>query len=298
MPTTQLETAGPASPTELSAAAPQGESLPVTVIEPQDGWARLNLGEVWRYRDLLFLLVWRDFSAKYRQSVLGLGWALIGPVLTVFIYTIVFGRMAKFPSDGIPYPVFSYAALLPWMYFSGCLTGVSNSAVGGKHLLTKVYFPRLILPLTKVVGGLIDFGIRLGVLLLMMIWYGIVPNAGVLLLPVFLLMCALSSLAVGLWLTALSVKYRDVRQMVSFLVRMWQWLCPIVYSVSMVPEKWRLLYSLNPLVGVIEGFRWAMLGKAAPDWAMMGISASVMTALLLGGLFFFKRAEATFADVI
>ena len=274
------------------------ESSQITVIEPPSAWPALNLGELWKYRDLLILFVWRDFSAKYRQSVLGVSWAVINPVIQMVLFTLVFGKMAELPSDGIPYPVFNFSALLPWIYFSGCLTKSTTSAVRSSQLLTKVYFPRLLLPLANVTNGLIDFGIQLVLLLLLMAWYGIVPTAGAFLLPLFLLMIIVAALAVGLWTSALSVKYRDVTQVISFMARMWMWLTPVVYSVSLVPEKWRPLYYLNPMVGVIEGFRWAMLGATSPDWQMMGISFVVTCLLLVSGVIFFRKSEATFADVI
>jgi lipopolysaccharide transport system permease protein len=271
---------------------------PISYIQPPSGWTSLNLGEVWRYRDLLLLLVWRDISASYRQSVVGFGWAIIKPVCSMLIFTIVFGRIANLPSDGIPYPIFSFAALLPWMYFAGSLAGASGSVLGGAGLLTKVYFPRLILPLSSVVKGVVDFAIQFAVLVLMMCYYGLAPSAGVLLLPVFVLLCALSALSVGLWLTALNVKYRDVGQLVPFLSQAWMWLTPIVYPSSLVPDKWRLIYGLNPLVGIVEGFRWSLLGKAAPDWKMVAASLSVTLLLFIGGLYYFRKMETTFADVI
>lgn len=280
------------------AASPQEFSGPVTIIEPQRGWLSLNLGELWRYRDLLFLLVRRDFAAQYRQSVLGVGWAFFNPVFTMILNTIVFSKMAKFPSDDIPYPVFNYAALLPWEYFAACLQGSSSSVAGGTSLITKVYFPRLILPLTKVISGLITFGIRFLLLLALMAWYGITPTWAIVTLPLFIMLAAASALSIGLWITAIDVKYRDIRRLVAPLTRFWMFATPIVYSISLVPEKWRTLYSLNPMVGVVEGFRWAMLGKGAPDWNVMAVSTAVTLVLLLGGLFFFRRTEGTFADVI
>jgi len=256
------------------------------------------LGEVWRYRDLLYQLVHRFIVAKYRQSVLGVGWALIKPITSMVIFTVIFGRVAKLPSDGIPYPIFSFAAMLPWLYFSTCVTGTTESVVRGGGLLTKVYFPRLILPLSTIATGLVEFVIQFGVLLVMMAFYGITPTWGLLLLPVFLLQCALTALSVGLWLTALNVKYRDVGQIVPFFVQAWMWVCPIVYSSSMIPDRWRVLYGLNPMVGVIEGFRWAMLGKSAPDWGMMAVSFCVVAVLFVSGLYYFRKAETTFADLI
>ena len=286
------------SESETGAVAAHDFSGPVTIIEPQRGWLSLNLGELWRYRDLLLLLVKRDFSAQYRQSVLGVGWAFLNPVFVMILNTIVFSKMANFPSDDIPYPVFNYTALLPWTYFSVCLSSSSSSVVGSGGLITKVYFPRLILPLSKVVSGLITLGIRFLMLLVLMAWYGITPTWAIVTLPLFILLCALTALSIGLWVTAIHVKYRDIQRFVSPLSRFWMFATPIVYSISMVPEKWRTVYSLNPLVGVVEGFRWALLGKAAPDWTLMAVSTSVTLVLLLGGLFFFRRTEGTFADVI
>jgi lipopolysaccharide transport system permease protein len=273
-------------------------SGPVTIIEPQRGWLSLNLGELWRYRDLLFLLVRRDFTAQYRQSVLGIGWAFLNPVFLVVLNTIVFSKMADFPSDGIPFPVFNFCAVIAWEYFAGCLTGSSQSVAASAHLVSKVYFPRLILPLKRVVSGLITFSIRFSLLLVLMAWYGIAPTWAIVTLPAFMILSAATGLSVGLWITAIDVKYRDIRRLVSPMTRFWMFATPVVYSISMVPEKWRTVYSLNPMVSVIEGFRWAMLGKAAPDWTMMGVSASVTAILLVGGLYFFRRVEGTFADVI
>jgi lipopolysaccharide transport system permease protein len=249
-----------------SAARP---ATPLMVIEPPKGWISLNLGEVWRYRDLLWQLVWRNVSANYRQSVVGIGWALLKPALSVLIFTVIFGRVAGLPTDGTPYPIFSYSALLPWMYFSTVLTLSSGSVVVGSGLLTKVYFPRLILPLTSVLNGFVDFAIQLSLLVLLMLWYGVTPGWGMVLLPLLVFECAIAALAVGLWLCALNVKYRDVGHLVPFLSQAWMWITPIVYSSSMVPEKWRTVYGLNPMVGVVEGFRWAICGKSVPDWTMM-----------------------------
>jgi lipopolysaccharide transport system permease protein len=270
----------------------------VTVIEPPSGWPALNLGEVWRYRDLLLLLVWRDISANYRQSVVGYGWALFKPVFSVVVFTVVFGKVAKIPSDDVPYPLFCYAGLLPWMYFSSCLTGVCNSVVFGGHLLTKVYFPRLILPLTSLASGLIDICIQLVLLAGLMVWYRVLPGWTLLLVPGFVLLCMLAALSVGLWLTAINVKYRDVGHLVPFLVQMWMWLTPIAYPSSLVPEAWRPIYGLNPMTGVVEGMRWALFDTVAPDWRMMGVSFSVAAVLFVSGLYYFRRTERTFADVI
>jgi lipopolysaccharide transport system permease protein len=277
-----------------------GNSVPAltTVITPPRGWISLNLGELWRYRDLLTLLIWRDISSRYRQSVIGYGWAVLKPVLSMVIFTFIFGRVANFPSDGAPYAIFSFAALLPWMYFSGALTGVTVSVVSSQQLLTKVYFPRLVLPLANAAVGLVELAVQAVVLALLMVWYRFSPGWQLLCVPAFVVMAVVVSLAFGLWLTALNVKYRDIGQIVPFLLQAWMWLCPIVYSSSMIPPKWRLLYGLNPMVGVIEGFRWSILGTSTPDWTMMAVSFGVVAAILVSGLYYFRKAETTFADII
>jgi lipopolysaccharide transport system permease protein len=282
---------------------PPVEPLPVrpvyrVVIEPQKGWISLNLREVWRYRDLLAVLVWRDFSIRYRQSILGVGWAVVRPVLSVLVFTVVFGMVARLPSDGIPYPLFSFAAMMPWLYFSNALANTTNSVVGGSGLLTKVYFPRLVLPLASIAGGLADLGIQFVLLIGLMLWYGVVPTWAVVLVPLFILECMVVSLALGLWLTALNVKYRDIGQLVPFLTQIWMFMTPIVYASSLVPQRYRALYSLNPLVGVIDGFRWAMLGQSAPDWTILAVSSSVILLLFITGLYYFRKVEQTFADII
>jgi lipopolysaccharide transport system permease protein len=278
---------------------------PVTVLEPAVGLARLDLTEVWRYRDLLFVLVWRDISANYRQSIIGFGWALFKPIFSLMVFTLIFGKVANMPSDGIAYPLFCFAGLLPWMYFATCLQGTSQSVVGGGYLVTKVYFPRLILPLTSAVSGLVDFSVQFVLFVGMILWYTIQgwhPDGlgwGFLLVPVFLLLCMVVALSVGLWLTALNVKYRDVGQLVPFLIQMWMWLTPIVYPSTLVPARWRLLYGLNPMTGVVEGFRWALFPQAtAPDWGMVSLSLTVVAILFVGGLYFFRSVERTFADVL
>ncbi len=270
----------------------------ITVIEPPRGWLRLNLSEVWRYRDLLTLLIWRDLSARYRQSVVGYGWAFIKPIVSVLIFATVFGGLAGLPSDGIPYPLFALAALIPWSYFSASLAGVSTSVTSGGHLLTKVYFPRLILPLSSLGAGLADLGLQLVLLFGFLLWFGICPGWPVLLLPVFILYAVVASLAFGLWLTALNVRYRDVGHAVPFLLQAWMWLSPVVYSSTLVPPRWRWLYDLNPLVGIIDGFRWCLLNTAQPRAASFFLSLLMVAFTLVGGVIFFRRQEATFADMI
>lgn len=234
----------------------------------------------------------------YKQSVIGIGWALIQPLMTMLIFTVIFGYFAKLPSDGVPYPLFTYCALLPWNYFARSLSGSSNSLVGSAHLITKVYFPRLIIPLSKVFSGLIDFLIAFLFLIGMMIWYGIVPTKGIFFLPLFLIIAMLASLGVGLWLTALNVKYRDIQFVVPFLTQIWMYSSPVAYSISIVPEKWQWVYGLNPMAGVIEGFRWALLGKMAPNGEMMVASSLIVIVVFLTGLYYFKKMEQTFADII
>ncbi len=269
-----------------------------TVIEPSRGWLNINFREVWSYSELLTLLIWRDISIRYRQSLVGIGWAVIQPVMTMVIFTVIFGKFAKLPSDGIPYPIFTYCALLPWTYFARSLTDSSDSLVASSHLITKVYFPRLVLPLSKVFAGLIDFCIAFVLLLGMMVYYGIKPTAGIFFLPVFMLVAILTALSVGLWLTALNVRYRDVKFVVPFLTQFWLYASPVAYTSSLVPPKWQWLYGMNPMTGVIEGFRWALLGRVMPNPIMMLVSFGVVLVLLISGLFYFRRMERTFADII
>jgi lipopolysaccharide transport system permease protein len=272
--------------------------MDVTVIQPSRGLFNLDLKGVWQYRELLFFLVWRDLKVRYKQAAIGVGWAIIQPLLTMIIFTIIFGEMAKIPSDGIPYPIFSYAALLPWNYFAQALTRSSASLVGDSNLLRKVYFPRLIIPLATVVTPLFDFAISFLILLVMMAWYGVAPTWGIAALPVFLLFALMVALAVSLWLGPINVRYRDVGYAIPFLVQIWMYASPIVYPVSLVPEKWRVLYGLNPMAGVIEGFRWALLGSKSPNLLLVSVSVLFTLLLLLAGVVFFKRMERTFADII
>ncbi len=271
-----------------------------TIIQPPSRWVTLNLPELWRYRELLFQLVWREVSANYRQSVIGYGWAIFKALTSVGIFTLIFGKLANLGPEGIPYFIWNYPGYIVWLYFSGSLTATTGSVVGGAGLLTKVYFPRLILPLSAIVKGLIDFGIQFILLILIMLVFAdqISPGWGLALVPVFLILCALAALSVGLWLTALNVKYRDVGHMVGFLVQLWMWLSPVVYPSSKVPAQWRMWYGLNPMVGVIEGFRWATLGLQPPDWEMMSLSIGATFLLFIGGLYYFRKTEASFADVI
>jgi len=269
-----------------------------TIIEPPGRGISLDLGELWRYRDLLTLLVWRDISANYRQSVIGYGWAVLRPAISAAIFTLIFGRVAGLPSDGSPYLIFSFCALLPWMYFAGALTASTASVVTSSALLTKVYFPRLLLPLAPAVTGLVDLGIQFLVLLTLMACYGVAPGWSITTVPLFVLAAAVCAISVGLWLTALNVKYRDVGHTVPFLVQAWMWMTPIVYSSNMIPDGWRSLYGLNPMVGVVEGFRWALLGANASIGLLTLVSALAVLAMGIGGLYYFRRMESSFMDVI
>ncbi len=271
---------------------------PSLVIEPRRGLFDLDLGAVWQYRELLYFLVWRNVKVRYKQTVIGAGWVIIQPLLTMMIFTVVFSYLAKIPSDGLPYPIFAYTALLPWTYFSQAVSRTGGGLVGNANLISKVYFPRLIIPLASVVTPLVDFLPSFVILLGLMVWFGIAPTWGVLALPLFLLLALMTALAAGLFLSALNVKYRDVGYIIPFLTQFWMYASPVIYPVSMVPERWRLLYSLNPMVGVIEGFRWAMLGKEGVDFGVMAVSGIVVVALLIAGVVYFKHMERTFADII
>jgi len=273
-------------------------SLPTIVIRPSTGWVPLRLKELWEYRELLYFLVWRDVKVRYKQTVLGAAWAVIQPFFTMVVFSIFFGRLAGIPSDGLPYPIFAYCALLPWQLFSHALTESGNSLVGNQNLITKVYFPRLVIPLAAVLAGLVDFGVAFLVLLGMMAYYGMAPTMAVATLPLFILLAIATALAVGLWLSALNVQYRDVRYTIPFLTQFWLFATPIAYPSSLVPEGWRVLYGLNPMAGVVEGFRWALLGTRNAPGPMLAVSIAVVVALLIGGLYYFRRMEKTFADVV
>jgi lipopolysaccharide transport system permease protein len=274
------------------------EKMPVIFIKPSRGWGLPQIRDVWAYRGLLYFLVWRDLKVRYKQTVLGVLWAVIQPFFLMVIFSIFFGRLAKIPSEGIPYPIFAYAALLPWSYFAQSLNTCSNSLVGNSHLITKVYFPRLIIPISSVLSGLVDFSISFSILLAMMLYYHIMPTLAALLLPFLILMALATALGAGLWLSALNVQYRDIRYAISFLIQFWFFATPVVYPSSLVPNRWRFLYSLNPMVGVVEGFRGALLGKGQIIGPMFIVSIIVIVCLLITGSFYFRRMEKGFADVI
>jgi len=270
---------------------------PITVRKARSGTS-FGLNELKEYYDLIYFLVWRDIKVRYKQTALGVTWAILQPFLTMVVFTIFFGRLANVPSDGIPYPIFSFAGLLPWQLFANALTNSSNSLINNTNLITKVYFPRLILPLSSVVGGLVDFSLAFLVLIGMMFYYGITPTYGVLILPILILLTVIISFSVSLWMSALNVKYRDVRYTIPFLTQFWLLITPIAYPSSLVPEQWRYIYGLNPMAGVVEGFRWALLGKTNETGPLIILSAMMVILLLIGGLIYFRRMEKTFADII
>lgn len=269
-----------------------------TVIKPSRGWVPLRLRDLWEYRELLYFLSWRDIKVRYKQTALGALWAIIQPFFTMVVFSLFFGRLAKIPSDGIPYPLFAYAALVPWTFFANGLSQSSNSLVGSAELITKVYFPRLIIPVSSILSGLIDFAIAFAVFILMALYYGIYPTISILLLPFFLLLGFTTALGVGLWLSALNVRFRDVRYIVPFLTQFWLFATPIAYPSSLLSEPWRTIYGINPMVGVVEGFRWTLLGVETAPGGMIIVSSLVAVCLLVSGVFYFKRVEKYFADVI
>jgi len=271
----------------------------ITVIGPSRGWVSLKLREVWEYRELIYFLTWRDIMVRYKQTVLGAAWAVIQPFFTMVVFSVFFGKLAKLSSEGIPYPVFAYCALLPWHYFAEAMSRSSSSLVGSSNLITKVYFPRLVIPLSSVLSPVVDFVIAFVVLVGMMLYYGMRPTAAIVWLPLFLLLALVTALGVGMWLSALNVQYRDVRYyVIPFLTQFWMFATPVAYSSSLVPERWRALYGLNPMAGVVEGFRWALLGTGQTPGPMLAVSVAVVLLLLVSGAFYFRRMEKTFADVV
>jgi lipopolysaccharide transport system permease protein len=276
----------------------ESAATPITIIRPTRGWAPINLRELWDYRELLYFLVWRDIKVRYKQTALGAAWAIIQPFFTMVVFSIFFGKLAKIPSDGLPYPIFAFTALLPWQLFANALNQSSNSLVANSHLIQKVYCPRLIIPIAAVASGLVDFVLAFVVLLGMMLYYGIVPSSAIVTLPLFILFAIATALAVGLWLSALNVEYRDVRYTIPFLTQFWLFVTPVAYPSSLIPEPWRALYGLNPMAGVVEGFRWALLGTSGGTGPLMLVSVLAVLALLVGGLMYFRRMEKTFADLV
>jgi lipopolysaccharide transport system permease protein len=284
-------------------ARPQDE---VFFIRPTRGWAALNLGDLWHFRELIYFLIWRDIKVRYKQTVLGASWAILQPVITMIVFTFFFGGIAKISTGGIPYPLFSYTGLLPWGLFSKALSDAGRSMVSNRTMITKIYFPRLTIPLASVLSGLVDFALAFLVLIGLMLYYHYSPNStyefrltsAVFFLPLFLLLALVTSLGVGLWLSALNVFYRDINYIIPFLTQLWLFLSPIAYPASRIPEEWQLLYSLNPMTGVVEGFRWALLGTTSAPNSMIYVSAVIAVLVLVSGLFYFRRVERTFADMI
>lgn len=272
-------------------------SLPVVVIRPSLGWIPINLRDLWIYRELLYFLTWREVKVRYKQTLLGAAWAIIQPFFMMVVFTLFFGKLARVPSEGIPYPLFNYAALLPWTLFAEGITRSSNSLIQDANLVKKVYFPRLVMPLSSILSPLVDFAIAFTILIGMMFYYGYPPTMQMLWLPAFIILALMTALGVGLWLSAINVKYRDVRYVIPFLIQLWLFASPVVYSSSLLPEKFQVIYGLNPMAGVIEGFRWALLGTEPPG-SLIAISVIIVIVILISGAFYFRRSEKTFADVI
>ncbi|MBI5305817.1 MAG: ABC transporter permease [Chloroflexi bacterium] len=286
---------------DASSISETNDKLPgkwVLNIHPSKGYVPINLRDLWNYRELLYFLIWRDIKVRYKQTALGVVWAILQPFLTMVAFSIFLGHLAGVPSEGVPYPIFTFTALLPWQLFAQAFIHSGNSLVANQHLITKVYFPRLVIPIAAVLGGLVDFAIAFVVLLGMLIYFGIMPTVAILTLPLFILLALATALAVGLWLSALNVEYRDVRHLTPFLVQFWLFVTPVAYPSSLIPKEWQVWYSLNPMTGVIEGFRMALLGKT--EWLSSSILVStiVVALLLISGLAYFRRMEKTFADVV
>jgi lipopolysaccharide transport system permease protein len=286
------------SPTVGPVTASSSAADDVVVIEPTRGWVSLRFGDLWRYRELLYFLVWRDVKVRYKQTLLGAVWAILQPTATMIIFSIFMGKLAKIPSDSIPYPLFVFSGLLPWQLFSFALVDSSNSLVANKQLITKVFFPRLIVPTASIVTGLVDFGAASLVLIVLMIHYRVMPTTGLVFLPLLLLFALMAALAIGLWLSALNVQYRDVRYTIPFLTQLWLFATPIAYPSSLIPERWRYIYGLNPIAGVVEGFRWALFGTTPHLGPLMGVSVATVVLLLIGGLAYFRHMEKYFADLV
>jgi lipopolysaccharide transport system permease protein len=273
------------------------DSAVTTVIEARHGWRELGLGEIWAHRELLYYFVWRDIKVRYKQTLFGAAWAILQPVLLMAVFSVTLGRIPGVGPNGVPYPLFIFAGLVPWTLFAQSLTGASNSLVGGEAIITKVYFPRLLLPFAAVGSFLLDFLIAMGVLALVMVWFGAVPALAILWIPALTVLVLVTALGIGTFLAAVNVRYRDVKYVVPFLVQLWLFASPVVYQSSLIPERWRTLYALNPMTGVVEGFRWAVLGGPRPDDLIL-VSAAASALILIGALLYFRRVERTFADVI
>ena len=292
------ETIAETSPVvSVSATTAEAGAPVVTVIRSSRGWVAVNLRDLWEYRELLYFMVWRDVKVRYKQTLLGVAWVVLQPLATTLVFTIIFGNLARMPSDNLPYALFAMAGLIPWNYFAGAFARGGTSLVSSANLISKVYFPRLIIPLSSVLGGLVDTTIVLVLLLVLMPFFGIVPTAVILTLPLFLLLAIAAALGISLWLSALNVQYRDVSYVIPFIGQFWFYATPVVYPASLIPEQWRWLYGLNPMTGVVEGFRWALFGKEPPGY-LLAVSVVIVIALLISGSFLFRRMEKTFADVV
>lgn len=270
----------------------------ILILKPTHGWGSLNLGEMWKYRELTYFLIWRDIKVRYKQTVLGASWAILQPFLSMVVFSIFFGGFLNVPSEGVPYPIFSYAALLPWGVFSKALNDAGRSLVANRSMITKIYFPRMVIPLSSVLSGLVDFSIAFVVLMGMMWYFRIAPTSNIWTLPFFLVLALMTALGVGLWLSALNVLYRDIGYIIPFLTQFWFYITPIVYPASEVPEQLRYIYALNPMVGVVEGFRWALLNTSTPPGPMVAVSTVISVVILISGMFYFRRMERTFADMV
>lgn len=266
-------------------------------VRPAAGWQGLALRELWEYRELAYFLVWRDIKVRYKQTVLGVGWAALQPIITVVIFSVIFGRLADLPSDTVPYPVFTLVALLPWQLFSSAFSSAANSVVGSASLVSKVYFPRLIVPIAAVLTTLVDFGVWIILLAALMLWYGVTPTVHVVWLPLLTLVALGVAFGIGLWVAALNVRYRDVRYVLPFVLQIWLFATPVAYSLELVPREWRLLYGLNPLVGIVQAFRWALLGSEAPG-SLLVLTAAITALVIVFGAYYFRRTEDYFADLI
>lgn len=286
-----------ANPEKLSTPTPQLPDEPLFVVEPRKSGLKFQFKDWWTYRELLYFLVWRDVKIRYKQTLLGAAWAIIQPLLTMIIFTLIFGRVAKIDSDGIPYPVFAYAALLPWTFFANAITTSGNSIVGSAHVITKVYFPRMIIPVASVCAGLVDLAVAFPMLLALMFYYHIRPTLDMLLLIPLVVLTTVLAIAVGMWLSAINVKYRDVKFAMPFLVQIWMYVSPIAYPSSVVPDKWRLLYFANPVAGIVEGYRAALFGQPF-DWKSIGIAVLITGALLFYSSWQFRKMEKSFADIV
>jgi homopolymeric O-antigen transport system permease protein len=270
----------------------------ITRIKPAKGWIGLNFRELWKYRELSYFLIWRDLKVRYKQTVLGAAWAIIQPFLTMLVFSLFFGKLARVPSDGVPYPLFAFTGLVPWTFFANAITQSSNSLIGSQHLITKVYFPRLVIPIASVLSGILDFVIAFAVLIGMILYYGFTPGITILTIPFFFLIALITALGTGLWLSALNVEFRDVRYIVPFLSQFWLFSTPVAYPSSLLAERWQIIYALNPMVGVVEGFRWALLQTPNPPAPVLAVSTITAIFLLITGALYFKRMERTFADVV